>query len=368
MAATAAAARFYDGRHGRRHDVLVQVRDGVALIRSIGSSSGGGGDGGAGDAVAVDWPLAGMTAAQAPTPDGVVPFRLGRRDPARLVVDDPALLEALRRGGIRRWPRRQAGWGAALAACVAVLGVGIALIDALPGVLAPLVPLSWEAPLGEGAQALLLSRHRRCTGAEGQRALDRLTARLAESGGISSPVQLVVVDDPMVNAVTLPGNRVLVMRGLIAAAGSGDELAGVLGHEFGHTARRDPTRQILRQLGLGAIAAALGWGGGGGGIDAGGIAQTLLGLSYGRAAETAADAYAVAALRRAGLRADGLGRFFARIEAGDHLPGSFAFLSDHPATAERRRQVEQPSDGAPALSDAEWQAVRTMCEAGAGGG
>ena len=57
---------------------------------------------------------------------------------------------------------------------------------------------------------------RRCDGADGQRALDRLVARLAGGGG---PVQASVVDDPMVNAFTLPGRRVVVMRGLIAAAG-----------------------------------------------------------------------------------------------------------------------------------------------------
>lgn len=327
-------ARFFDGRQARAHDVSLQMRDGQVLIRS--------GDG----AVAVDWPLNGLRAEA--EPGGAVRLRFGR-EPARLVVDDPSEMEALRLG-VRRWPRPARGWGLALAACAALLAFGVLLVDAGPGLLAPLVPPSWEARLGEGAQAAML-RGRRCGGAEGQRALDGLVARLADGGG---PVQASVVDDGMVNAFTLPGRRVVVMRGLIASAGDGNELAGVVAHELGHVAHRDPAKALLRAMGLNLVAAALGWGG----MDGGQVAGMLLGLSYGRAAESAADAYALQTLRGAGLRADGLGRFFARIEGKASLP---AFLSDHPATAERRAKAQVGTEGTPAFTGVEWKALQGMC-------
>ena len=331
------AARFFDGRQARPHDVSLQMRDGQVLIRSA--------DG----AVAVDWPLNGLQARG--EPGGAVRLRFGH-DLARLVVDDPLDLAALQLG-VRRWPRPPRGWGLALAACTALVAFCVLVVDAGPGLLAPLLPASWEARLGEGAQASMV-RGRRCDGADGQHALDGLVSRLAGGGG---PVQASVVDDPMVNAFTLPGRRVVVMRGLIAAAGDGDELAGVVAHELGHVAHRDPAKALLRAMGLNLVAVSLGWGG----LDGGQVARTLLGLSYSRAAESAADAYALATLRAAGLRADGLGRFFTKIDGKASLP---AFLSDHPPTAERRAKAEQVGpEGAPAFTPAEWKALQGMCAA-----
>ena len=332
-------ARYFDGVQARAHDVTLQMRDGQVLIRST--------DGAAEGAVDVAWPLNGVAAEG--VPGGAVRLRFGR-DLARLVVDDPVYLEALRLG-VRRWPRPARGWGLALAACAALVALAVLAVDWAPGMLAPFVPQSWEARLGKGAQSAML-RGRRCTGADGQRALDGLVARLAGGAG---PVQASVVDDGMVNAFTLPGRRVVVMRGLIASSGDGDELAAVVAHELGHVAHRDPTKALLRAMGLNLVMTSLGLGG----VDGGQVAGVLLTLSYGRAAETAADAYALQSLRAAGLRADGLARFFTRIEGkGGSLP---AFLSDHPATTERRIKAQAGPEGAPAFTAAEWTALRGMC-------
>ncbi|MDX7324874.1 M48 family metalloprotease, partial [Providencia rettgeri] len=59
-----------------------------------------------------------------------------------------------------------------------------------------------------------------------------------------------VVKLPMVNAVTLPGGRIVVFDGLIRAAKSPDEVAGVVAHEIGHVRHRDVMEGLLRQFGL----------------------------------------------------------------------------------------------------------------------
>lgn len=336
--AVSVPSRFFDGRQARGHDATLAIENGAVLIRY-------------GEA-AVTWPLRRLTARA--DPDGGVTLRHGRA-PACLVVADPALLQALRGHGLRRLPRRQTGWRVALVIAAGLLAMGMALVTGLPAALAPLVPPSWEGTLGHRAQGLLLAAHRPCTGPAGQRALDGLVSRLAAAAGMTEPIQLTVADDALVNAFTLPGNRIVVMRGLIDAVPDGDELAGVLAHELGHVAHHDPVRQLLRQLGLGVIGAGFGWGG----LSSGGVASTLVGLSYGRAAEADADAFAIATLRRAGLRADGLGRFFDLIVAED-IPG-ISFLSDHPATTDRRARAQQPADGAHAFDDAQWRGVRAMC-------
>ena len=64
-------------------------------------------------------------------------------------------------------------------------------------------------------------------------------------------------------------------------------------------------------------------------------------------------------MRAAGLRADGLGRFFTKIEGKASLP---AFLSDHPPTAERQAKAQVGPEGAPAFTAAEWKALREVCQ------
>ncbi|ACD20886.1 hypothetical protein Bphyt_6587 [Paraburkholderia phytofirmans PsJN] len=62
----------------------------------------------------------------------------------------------------------------------------------------------------------------------------------------------------MVNALTLSGARMVIMRGLIERVGNADQLAGVMAHETGHIARRDPMVALFRGAGIGVISATLG--------------------------------------------------------------------------------------------------------------
>ena len=333
-------ARFFDGNQAQPHAVHVAAEGGLLLITSE-----------TGD-VAERWPIPMLKTEQ--TPDGSIAVR-PRTSPARLFLPDASLLPTL---GLR--PRRSAArpmrWGAALAILVASIGGAILAVESLPDLAAPLIPLAWEDPLGAAARAALLASHKPCTAPEGQAAFDRLAATLAAQGHIRGDVHLTVIDDKTTNAFALPGNRIIVLRGLIDSAADGDEVAGVIAHEFGHLAHRDPIKGIIRQFGLGALAATLGWNGSGSGE----IAETLIRLAYGRRAEAEADAFSIDVLRRAGLRANGLAHFFAHLPAHD-ISGIPTFLSDHPPTAERLERTQQPPDGAPAFPQAEWQAIRTMC-------
>jgi len=69
-----------------------------------------------------------------------------------------------------------------------------------------------------------------------------------------------VLDDPVVNAMALPGGYIYVNRGILADFNSEAELASVLGHEIGHVTARHSVEQMSRaqlaQLGLGVAAIA----------------------------------------------------------------------------------------------------------------
>ena len=82
-------------------------------------------------------------------------------------------------------------------------------------------------------------------------ALDAYAQRIADRmAGIAGTgaVHVELLDLPQVNAMTLPGGRILLSRKLIAFAKTEDELAGVLAHEFGHLVARDSERTFSTWL------------------------------------------------------------------------------------------------------------------------
>ena len=272
-------ARFHDGAHGATHAVRVLLfGDELRIV-------------GADDAILAAWPTGRIHAAPEIDPDGAVTLT-ARGHAGVLLIDDGAERETLRHAGIRTpghsasTRRRWLAVGAGLLGAVAIVSL---TVNALPRWIAAAIPLAWEQRAGATAAALITSQRGSCPGAGhqatgnqaaggqatgnratgdqgagGQAALDRFVGRLREAGGIATPVTITVVDDPAINAFTLPGGRVLVMRGLIAAATDGPMLAGVIAHELGHVAHRDPTTTLIRGLEFSLLLNAIGAGNAGG--------------------------------------------------------------------------------------------------------
>ena len=151
-----------------------------------------------------------------------------------------------------------------------------------------------------------------------------------------------VVDAPEVNAFALPGGFIYVNLGLIQAATTESELAGVIGHEIGHVEMHHGAKKISQQYGVAVfvdiisgdgdpsmrrkiIAQLAGFGGG------------LGVLSYGRAAERESDAFAVRCMVNAGVDPEGIARFFETLlKLHKREPkGVEAWFSTHPPTQSR---------------------------------
>ena len=68
-----------------------------------------------------------------------------------------------------------------------------------------------------------------------------------------------IAKDPRVNAFAMPGGYVVVNAGLIQAADTAEEVAGVLAHEVQHVERRHSLKAMVRNLGWNAaVSLALG--------------------------------------------------------------------------------------------------------------
>jgi beta-barrel assembly-enhancing protease len=165
-----------------------------------------------------------------------------------------------------------------------------------------------------------------------------------------------VINDPDINAITLPGGFIGVNSGLILETDSEDELAGVMAHETSHVTQRHIARamedqsdrsllNIATMLGallvaantadpdvaMGTIATAEG-------------AMMQHQITFTRSQEEEADRVGIQTLARAGFPPQGMIDFFEKMQSSsslngyDHVP---EFLLDHPQDSSRMAYLEE---------------------------
>ncbi len=242
------------------------------------------------------------------------------------------------RGGFRPGGRRMVVEVTVILAIV--LGLGALVVaggGALAAAMTPLVPIGVDQTLGRVSAAQLAAATPSCTNPEAEAYVKALAAPLLEAAGeLPYTFTFRVADDPAINAFALPGGYVTVNRGLLEAAESGEEVAGVLGHEIQHALLRHGTRRVLRQMGSAALLSLLF-----GGSDVGqiaGAAGQLTSLSYDRDQEGEADEQGVELLLRAEVNPAGLARFFERLGEREQAKVP-AFISTHPDPGDRARLI-----------------------------
>lgn len=149
--------------------------------------------------------------------------------------------------------------------------------------------------------------------------------------------RLYVVDSPEVNAFATPGGNLYVNKGLIQAATSEAELAGVMAHEAGHVVGRHAARNMIQVYGLQAIlGAALGQNPSMLKQIAAAIVANGAVLHHSRSQEIEADEYGARFSSAAGYDPNGLIAFFQTLQKKQgEMPQLLTWFSTHPATSER---------------------------------
>jgi Zn-dependent protease with chaperone function len=183
------------------------------------------------------------------------------------------------------------------------------------------------------------------------RYLGRIVERLAaEAPGARYPYRIKAVNAADINAFAMPGGPMYVNRGLLEAARSEAELAGVLAHELSHVALRHGTHQAskayLGQAGLGILGGLLGRKGGDTAqiVNAiGGLGLNAVFLKFGRDAEYQADRVGAEIMAQAGYGPDAMADFFQQLRrVQGHDPGKLEnFFSDHPPPADREARIRE---------------------------
>ena len=201
------------------------------------------------------------------------------------------------------------------------------------------IPVEWEHKLGESAYRDFLSHQEVVKEGPAVAAAEEMTHRLTEQIPDNPyKFEVTVVKSDVVNAFALPGGYVVVFTGLMKKAESGEEVAGVLGHELNHVLQRHGLERIVKQLGLlTVVAIVLGDQQGLVGLMKQ-VGVELLSLKFGRAQETEADLTGLQLLHREKIDPNGMITFFQRLSEKDE--GRVEWLSTHPMSTGRAERLK----------------------------
>ncbi len=205
-----------------------------------------------------------------------------------------------------------------------------------------------ERRLGESVMRELRADRSYSDDAEAVDYLNTLGYRLvAASTETRQELDFFLILDPQVNAFALPGGFIGVNSGLLVAAQSESELAGVLAHEIAHVTQRHIARMLSAQkqaqvMSLAGLALAI--------LAARAspeLAQAALigtqanyiqtALNFTRDNEREADRVGFQTLERAGFDPQGMPMFFERLQRSTRFSegGAPSYLRSHPLTFER---------------------------------
>jgi beta-barrel assembly-enhancing protease len=272
-------------------------------------------------------------------------------DPA--VLRDPNLLrnsELSAQVGTLPAPHRGRTLFVASAVILAlILGSIIALFasrDWLVEKIADRIPVSWEVSLGEQLFNSIKSEGKLVSDPAKEKEIAAMTEPLLRAAGTNAySFQFHIINDTNINAFAVPGGHIFIHTGLLAAADTPEEIAGVLAHEIAHVTERHGFRSIINAAGLYLVVQFFF------GDTTGAMAvltegsQMLLRQSYSRDFERAADDVGWNYLLEANIDPQGMIRFFKRMkqeeEKNPQLAGTLQLLNTHPATDERMQRLEE---------------------------
>lgn len=183
--------------------------------------------------------------------------------------------------------------------------------------------------------------------------LNDLGKRLAANASdLRQDFEFFAVRDATLNAFALPGGYVGVHTGLVLAAQSESELAGVLSHEIAHVTQRHIARMVGKQgqaslASLAALVVAILAARANSQVSEAALAAgTAVGvqaqLNYTREFEREADRIGMQILDSSGFEVRGMSSFFERLQKFGRLyeNNAPAYLRTHPLTSERIADME----------------------------
>lgn len=141
---------------------------------------------------------------------------------------------------------------------------------------------------------------------------------------------------PTQNALSLPGNRIVVFQGLVSLCDNDLELLAVIAHELGHTQLDHVSKGLIKRIGISVLIQMLS----GGNQTATEAIELLINNKFTRDLEREADQFAIQLLEEQQISASYLSDILQKLESASKT-GTFiddfdlGWLNTHPNTSER---------------------------------
>jgi predicted Zn-dependent protease len=224
-----------------------------------------------------------------------------------------------------------------------------------------LVSASWQPALADDETGPAILRD-----SETELLFKDISRPLIQAAGLDpNSVQVVLLNDPEINAFVATGQTVYIQSGLIQATDNVNELQGVIAHELGHVAgghsirleegAKEATGITIATMVLGALALAAGAGDAAMGLMMAGQQAALSKfLAFTRSQEATADAAAVKFLHTAGISGKGMLQFFGKLQNQEYRIGVYAkdsYDRTHPLDSERIQALQQSFQSDPAWNN-----------------
>ena len=176
--------------------------------------------------------------------------------------------------------------------------------------------------------------------------VNRVGQNLVRNSDAKVPFTIKVLEAEEINAFALPGGFFFVNTGVLLAADSESEMAGVMAHEIAHVAARHGTRQATRGQIINYASLPLIFMGGWTGYaiyQGAGLAIPLGFLTFSRGFESEADYLGLQYLYKSGYDPTAFVDFFEKIQSKEKKkPGTMSkVFSSHPLTDDRIRNAQK---------------------------
>ncbi|MGL5940057.1 MAG: M48 family metallopeptidase [Waterburya sp.] len=169
--------------------------------------------------------------------------------------------------------------------------------------------------------------------------LDRLETNLPAQQRTNNQYQVLYLPEDTVNAIAIPGNKVIIYQGILKEVESENELMMILGHELGHFAHRDHLRGLGNALVLRMMISYF--------LGDTSIFQSIVVTSveaiskaqYSQTQEKQADKFGLMLLAKTYNQVAGATDFFTKLSRKQK--SDLDFLASHPAPAKRVKEIKK---------------------------
>ena len=153
-----------------------------------------------------------------------------------------------------------------------------------------------------------------------------------------------IIDEDIMNAVSLPGGYIYVFTGLLERVDNDDQLAGVIAHEVGHITARHGVKRAQNQYAALLLTVAGVEAGIGGGVN---LALTSLFHEHAQQDEFESDRLGVKYMKAAGYDPNEMAGFLKKLQEEQEKRGSrqFSYWKTHPNLARRISVINAEAAG-----------------------